>query len=134
MARAIVAVIAGVVVAFGMILLVETIGHFVVPTASAPSYKDAEQMREYLRTLPVGAYAFVLLAYLVGSYVGGRVAARVTRSPRSVSVWVVGALVLAATIANLVMIVHPVWFTSAAVLAVFAGTWLATVTTRRLNI
>ena len=125
MARALIAVIAGIVAAFVSILLIEAIGAVVVPAGSAPSLKDADRMRDYLQTLPVSAYAFVLAAYLIGSAVGGLVATRVVDRVPSRSVWVVGGLLLATTVANLVMIPHPLWFSTAAVVAVFAGTLFA---------
>ena len=125
MARAIIAVIAGIVAAFVSILLVEAVGALVVPAGAAPSLKDADRMRDYLQTLPLSAYAFVLAAYLIGSTVGGLVATRVVGKVPSRSVWVVGGLLLATTMANLVMIPHPLWFSMAAVVAVFVGTIVA---------
>lgn len=122
MARAIIAVIAGIVSAFVSILLIEAVGALIVPSGSAPSLKDAERMRDYLQTLPLSAYAFVLAAYLIGSAVGGLVATRVVGTRPSRSGWVVGGLLLATTMANLVMIPHPLWFSIAAVVAVFVGT------------
>ena len=125
MARAIVAVIAGLVAAFVSILVTEAVGALVVPAGVAPSLKDAERMREYLAGLPLSAYAFIIAAYLIGSAVGGVVAARVVGRPSSRCVWVVGGLLLAVTMGNLVLIPHPLWFSIASVVAIFAGTVFA---------
>ena len=125
MVRAVIAVIAGVVAAFAAILVVEAIGALAAPAGSAPKLTDEAAMRAYLATLPLSAYAFVLAAYLVGSAVGGIVAGRIVGSRASRTVWVVGALVLAATVANLVMIPHPAWFSIAAVAAIVAGVAIA---------
>lgn len=125
MARAVVAVIAGLIAAFVSILVTEAVGALVAPAGVAPSLKDVERMREYLANLPLSAYAFVLGAYLIGSAVGGVVAARIAGNPASRCVWIVGGLLLAVTVANLVLIPHPLWFSSASVIAVFAGTAFA---------
>ncbi len=126
MIRAVLAVVFGTVAAFVAILVVEAIGSVVAPGGVAPSPNDAVAMRGYLATLPVGAYAFVVAAYLVGSAVGGTVAIRTGAHRGPMCAWIVGAFVLAATIANLVMIPHPAWFATAAVAAVIVGAFAAT--------
>ena len=130
MGRAIVAVVAGIVAAFVVILACESIGHFIVPVGSAP-VGDSERMREFMSTLPITAYAFGLAAYLAGSHVGGFATGFVARSFRVRGVWVVGALVLASAIANLFLILHPLWFSTATVAFIVLGTWLASVTVSR---
>jgi hypothetical protein len=125
MARALIAVVAGIIAAFVSILVIEALGALIAPAGVSPSLKDADAMREYLKTLPLSAYAFVLGAYLFGSGIGGVVAARVARSPTSRCVWTVGGILLVTTIANLVLIPHPLWFSIAAVVAIFAGTVFA---------
>ena len=130
MGRAIVAVIAGVVSAFVTIVLVEALGALVAPAGVAPDVKDVERMRAYLLALPLSAYAFLLLAYLVGSVVGGMVAGRVVGTPGSRCVWIVGGILLMTTLANLVLIAHPLWFSIAAVIAIFVGTGFATIDRR----
>ena len=112
--------------AFVTIVLVEAIGALVAPAGVAPDVKDVERMRAYLLALPLSAYAFLLLAYLVGSVVGGAVAGRVVQHPGSRVVWVVGGVLLATTVANLVLIAHPLWFSIAAVVAIFVGTGFST--------
>ncbi len=123
--RAIIAVIAGAAAAFFGILVVEGLGALVAPAGPSPALTDDQAMRAYLATLPWSAYAFVIGAYLAGSTIGGVVALKIVGDGASRTVWAVGALVLAATVANVVMIPHPLWFTVASVGAVFIGTALA---------
>jgi hypothetical protein len=125
MVRAIIGVIAGVVSAFVVILVIEALGALFAPAGVAPSLKDEAAMRVYLAALPLSAHVVLLAAYLFGSMAGGVVAGRMRGKRNSRVVWVVGALVLAATVANLVMIPHPLWFSIAAVVAIFIGTALA---------
>jgi hypothetical protein len=123
--RAVLAVIAGVLAAFVAILLVEAIGALAVPAGSAPGLADEAAMRAYLATLPISAYAFVIAAYLVGTAVGGMVAGQIVGDRASRTVFVVAALVFAATVANLVLIPHPGWFPVAAIAAIFIGAAIA---------
>ena len=125
MARAIIAVVVGLVAAFVSILVTEMVGALAVPAGVAPSLKDAERMRDYLAGLPLSAYAFILAAYLIGSAVGGVVATRIVGQPASRCVWIVGGLLLATTVANLVLVPHPLWFSIASVVAIFGGTLFA---------
>ncbi len=126
MARAIVAVIAGILSAFVSILVIEAIGALVAPAGPAPGLKDAEHMREYLSAMPVASYAFLLAAYVAGSSLGGIVAGRIMFDPASRCVWIVGGILLVTTVANLVMIPHPIWFSIASVVMIFVGTGFAT--------
>ncbi len=126
MIRAIVSVIAGAVAGMATIVFVEALGHVVVPVAGAPKPGDAVAMRDFLARMPVSAYGFILLAYAAGCYLGGRVAGRIAGSRASRSVWAVGALLLAVTVANFAMIPHPSWFVIAAIVIIVAATWLAT--------
>ena len=125
MIKAGISVVAGVIVAFVGILLVEGIGAVVAPAGPSPQLTDEAAMSAYLATLPMSAYAFVIAAYLIGSTIGGTVTLRMMGDATSRTVWVVAALILAATVANLVMIPHPLWFTVASVGVIFIGTALA---------
>ena len=125
MGRAIVAVISGVVSAFVVILLVEAVGAMVAPAGVAPDIRDTARMRDYLATLPWSASAFVLAAYVAGSAAGAWIAGRIAGNPGARSVWVVAAMLGATTLANLVLVTHPLWFAIATVVAIFAGTVLA---------
>ena len=123
--RAILAVVGGVIASFVAILLVEAVGALAAPAGVAPGLKDEVAMRDYLATLPISAYAFVIAAYLIGTAVGGVVAGGIAGSRGSRAVLVVGASVFAATVANLVMIPHPAWFSAASVAAIILGVAIA---------
>ena len=126
MGRAIVAVICGIVSAFVVILVVEVVGQVLVPVAGSPPLTDTAAMRDYLATLPLAAYAFVLAAYFAGGVAGGHVAARIAPARKRACVWIVGALLLATTIANMTRIMHPTWVVIASIAIVLFATWLAT--------
>jgi hypothetical protein len=122
MLRPIAAVIAGFVVAILGIDLVQAIGALVAPASSAPpDITNHAAMAEFLAGLPWKSYAFILAAYLLGTVAGVVVAASILPDPRSRTTWIVGGLVVVVTVANLLMLPHPVWFSVAAVVAVGLG-------------
>lgn len=106
-------------------MLVEWAGHQVYPPPPNLDYTDAAQMKSYVSTLPLGAFLFVLLAWFSGTVAGGLVACRVALDKPIVFASIIGTLMLVATIANLVTIPHPTWFSITAIVLIAAGTLLA---------
>lgn len=108
-ARYSVAVASGVLVAFGAVAAIEAIGHSVYPVPIVLDLSNAEQMRDYIASLPVGALLFPLAAWVVAAFTGGLIAALIARTRPWLFSGIVGAFVLAATLVNLVAIPHPGW-------------------------
>jgi MFS family permease len=123
MIRNILAVAAGALVAFCLIYLLESAGHLVHPLPAGVDPNNPDQLREHIKTLPAGAFALVLAAWLLATLVGGWVAARIGRN-RNLAL-VVGALVLAGAVANMAMLPHPLWFVVVAVAGIVAASLLA---------
>jgi hypothetical protein len=114
--------VAGLVAGFAVVFAVELIGARLYPPPPGFDPKNPEAVKHLMAMLPMGAFVLVMFAYLAASLVGALVATRVSHTP--VSGWVVGAVMLAATIANLVAMPHPTWFAAACVGAVILGTWM----------
>jgi len=125
MLRKISGVLLGLVVAFCTIMLVERLGHMVYPPPPDLDFKNAEKLRVYIESLPLGAFVFILLGWFLGTLLGGMVACRVAREQPLLFACIIGAVIMAATIANLVMIPHPSWFSIAAVVLIGAAALLA---------
>ena len=102
--RLVLALIAGIAAALITFMLIETVGHRLYPPP-ALNYSDTEALRAYVEGLPIGAKLIVLSAWLAGTIDGVFVAGLVNRARYGLC----GALVLAATLANLTMIPHPLW-------------------------
>jgi hypothetical protein len=125
MLRRILAVLVGLVVAFGTVALVEWFGHQVYPPPPDLDFTNAVMIKAYISTLPLGAFLFVLLAWFSGTLAGGMVACRIAQSNPVIFASIIGAMMLVATIANLMMIPHPTWFSITAIVLIAAGTLLA---------
>ena len=121
--------LAGIIAAFVVITLVQMIGHQVIPPPSGMNPADPDSIREAMASLPIGAFLFVLLSYFLGAFTGSFVATWLGGVRVRTSAIVVGGLVFAATVANLVMIPHPIWFSVVALagipVAAFFGARLA---------
>ena len=124
MGRNIGAGIAGVVVAGLLVWLVEKVGHAVYPPPPDLDFANADAMRAYIDTLPLGALLFVAAAWFIGTLGGTLTACKLGTGRRYIYALVVGGLILVATVVNLVMIPHPMWFSVLAVLVILAGAWL----------
>lgn len=123
--RSVLAVVAGVIVAFALVAAIEAAGHAVYPVPKGLDFTDREQVRAYTQALPLGALMFVLAAWTVAAFGGGAVAALIARTRPLLHAAIVGAFVLAATLANLILIPHPLWFAVLGVVGVCAGAFAA---------
>ena len=74
--------------------------------------------------MPLGAFLFVLAAYVTATVVGGVVAAAIARRHAMRLAAVVGGLILLASALNFVAIPHPGWFIVATLVGVPLAAWL----------
>jgi hypothetical protein len=106
-------------------MLIEKLGHIIYPPPPDIDFSDPKAMRPYIATLPFLALLFPMIAWVVATFAGTVLACKIgTANPLAFAA-VVGALVLAGTIANLIMIPHPVWFSAVSLAAIAASAWIA---------
>ena len=125
MAKNVAAAIAGIVTAFVMIMLIEKLGHIIYPPPTDLDFSDPEVMRPYIATLPFLALLFPMIAWVVATFAGTLLACKIGTAYPMAYAAVVGGLVLAGTIANLIVIKHPLWFSLLSLLAIVASAWIA---------
>lgn len=121
--RSILAVIAGMLVAFVIIALVEMVGMRVYPPPAGMDPRDPESIKAAMAQIPLGALLVVLLAYAAGSVAGGWIAARFAPRARLMHAMIVGAILLGAGIMNMTMFPHPGWFWVSAIAIYLLGAW-----------
>lgn len=135
--RRFIALLAGLVVSNGLILLVEWLGHQVFPPPASlipdvakmadPAANAAfmKAVADYVATAPLGALLFPVLAWGVGATGGAAIAARLSPpEQRMRNAIFIGLLVMLATVMNLLNVPHPSWMWLAGPLLVLGGTWL----------
>jgi hypothetical protein len=120
--RSVLAVIAGMLVAFVLIALVQTIGMRVYPPPPMQT-GDIESLRAAMARIPLGALLFVILSYTVGSLAGGWVAARLAPNGKMTHAMIVAALLFGAGLMNLMTIPHPAWFWVASSAVYWLAAW-----------
>jgi len=130
--RSIGAVIAGFVAASIVMMLVEMLnGHVLYPELGkiAQGVTDREVLRGILANAPIGALLVVIVGWVLGSLLGGFLAAWIGRGSPLAHAMVLGVLLTLAGIANNYMLPPPGWFRIATLVAflpaVYAGATLA---------
>ena len=125
MGRTILAVLAGLVVAWITITLCEFGGVALHPPPPGTNLADPQALAAFIGAAPPSAMLLVLLGWVAGAFDGGLVAALISRRHKNGAALTIGALVLLGVIANNLMIPHPLWMTVAGVLLPVPAAWLA---------
>ena len=124
MVKRIAAVVLGIVAAVALVALVQAISHAVFPTPAGVDLNDPAQLEDHIQGMPVAAFLLVLASYLLGTLGGGLLACLIAKEKPFVFASIIGGFVLAATIANLIMLPHPLWFSATAIIAIVAMTYV----------
>ena len=122
MVKLILGIAAGLVVAVAAVMGGEFLLHIIhgVPT---PDMNDPAAMQAMMASTPITMKLALLAFYFLAVLLGGLAAVRVSGRPWTA--WVIAAVLLAATIANYVMLPHPVWMVAASVVLIALAGWLA---------
>jgi len=113
------------VTAFVLIALVEKLGHILYPPPPDLDFSDMDAIRPYIASLPLWVLLFPIFAYFIGAFSGALVASYIGTARPMIFAAIIGLFVLAGTIANLIWIPHPLWFSVLAIVAVVGAAWLA---------
>ena len=116
--------LAGSIVGVILIAVVEMLGHLVFPPPPGIDPTDPESLRTAMELVPAGALAAVLLAWGIGTFAGACLTARLAARARSAHGMVVGLLMLAGGVANMMIIPHPLWFWFLGVAVFPLAAWL----------
>lgn len=122
MLRVVLAIVAGVVVAFLFVFVTELVWQAINPMPAGLDRNDSAAMAAYVADAPVVNLGVVLFGWALGTLAGTYAAATIGRRGAWPG-WVVAGVVLAATLANFAMIRHPVWFMGVALVAIAGGGW-----------
>ena len=124
MLRTILGIVAGVVVAFVVLMGLEMAGHAAMPPSAGLDPADPEDLKQMVASASTAAKAWVVFAWFAAAVAGGWLARRLSRA--SWAGWVIAGLIVVGGIANIMMIPHPLWMQIAAVAAPLLGGWLVT--------
>ena len=122
--RSILAVLLGAIAAGFLILAVEMLGTRLFPFPPGTDVDNPDALRAAMSHIPTGALLLILFGWIVGTFAGAWVAARVAgRAPIGHGL-VIGVLYLAAAVANMLAIPHPVWFWALGVVVFLPAAYL----------
>lgn len=116
------AVIAGLIAAFALVAGAEAIVHVLYPPPPGANMDDFEQVKRFVAALPLTALLLVLTGWLIGTFVGTWLAAKIAPGPTAA--YVVGAILLALGVVNAIKIPQPVWFSIVSFVIYIGATWL----------
>ena len=125
MARTVGGILAGIVVAYSLVLAVELVGMQIFPQPPDMNPIDPESVRQHLGEISAGSFVTVLVAWGLAAMCGPMVTRKIAgEQPKWPALTVV--LLFAALCAyNLVAIPTPVWMIPAAVIVVGTSSVLA---------
>ena len=124
MIRAAGGIAAGIVVAFLVVVVVETIGlqFFHQPAGMNPI--DPESVRQHMSQIPTGSFVMVLVAWALGAFAGPMVTRRIAGSSPTWPALTVVGLFAAMCAYNLAVVPGPAWMIAGAVVGVGAASFL----------
>jgi len=112
--RKIAGVVFGVVIAMAAVAGMDWFVHWLFPLAVA-NPNDMASIRAAIEAAPMAAKVLIVGGWFLGALMGGLVAVRISGWPPSI--WIVTAIFIAACLANVILIPHPLWMQIAGVLA-----------------
>ena len=120
----ILATIAGFIAAGLIVYLIEQLGYKFFPLPDRIDPMDPESLKQNIDLIPNGSMIFVILAHAIGTLSGMILAGFISKKSLIPS-YIVGGLMILATITNLVMIPSPTWFIILDLLGVIIAFFIA---------
>lgn len=109
MGRNILAVIAGVLVGWVVVMAMEIVSHAIYGFANPEVINSKQKLAEFIQSLPKGALLFIALAHFLGAFAAFLVTFLISRKNQWMP-FIPVVLLLLSTISLQFMIPHPTWF------------------------
>lgn len=138
--KAIAAVLIGLTTALLLIMLSQTIGHFIYPIPD--EFKDIdfsdpankEQLKALMEMAPTGSLILILIGYMLASFIGAWISAWISPKHVPLTAFILGGLLTLAGVSNLQMIPHPIWFTIINLPSYLLFAWLGSKMPQPINV
>lgn len=127
MGRTILGMLVGVLVMFLVIMGVEAVGHLIYPPPAGldpMNPQHAAAFATFVAAMPLAAKAMLVLAWTLGAFVGGLVAAKIARHQRAAAL-LVALVVITGVVGMAVAVPHPSWLVAAGLLLPIPAALLA---------
>jgi hypothetical protein len=116
--RTILAIVAGIAVAFGVVALADFFIHQLFDMPAVPTNATRERLATYVTEMPLGAKFGVVSSWLLATLLGSYAAIKIATARKALAAMVSTGALLAATLANVLMIPHPLWMVAAGCLGI----------------
>ncbi|MDP1631355.1 MAG: hypothetical protein Q8L66_08040 [Caulobacter sp.] len=110
-------VVVGIVVGFAIVMGGEALGHRVFPPPGGVDFTDPVAVKAMIAGMPVAALIMLVVGWAVAAFAASAVALLVSQRDRRAG-FIASGVVLAATVANLLMLPHPLWVSVTAVVGI----------------
>lgn len=124
MLRTVLGIVAGVVLAFAVMMAMEMVSYAAFPPPAGLDPADPEDVKRIVASASTAAKAWVVFGWFVSAVAGGWLARGLSRTRWAG--WVIAGLIVIGGVANVMMIPHPLWMQIAAVAAPLLGGWIVT--------
>lgn len=131
MLRTILAIIAGLIVAVVFMFGWEAIGFLFFPPPDGISLNNEADLARLVAMSSTGKKLWVVAGWLMASFIGAWVAARISTRHRTLAALAIGLLIVFGALMNALAIPHPLWMNAAGVLLPIPMAWLASRTLRQ---
>lgn len=125
MIRTTLAVLLGLVVALATMLLLEYLGMSLFPLPPGIDLDNENDLARLVASATMGKKLWVLAGWVLAAFIGGWVAARVSRRHRTGAALAVGVLIVCGVGLNALLLPHPAWMTVVGVLLPLPIAWCA---------
>lgn len=109
MGRTILGVVIGLIVAMLVMMTVEFLSMQVSPPPPGFTLDNEADLARLVEMASPASKALVVLGWALASFIGGWVAARISRQHRLVAALVIGVLIVVGVVFNAANIPHPLW-------------------------
>lgn len=125
MIRTTLAVLLGLVVALATMLLLEYLGMSLFPPPPGLRLDNEDDLARLVDSASMGKKLWVLAGWTLAAFVGGWVAAKMSRRHRTGAALAVGVLIVGGVVLNALLLPHPAWMTVVGVLLPLPVAWCA---------
>lgn len=105
----VVAISLGTLSGIAVLFIIETIGHLIAPPPLNIDFNDIDAIKNYTKNAPVIVFLMLILAYALGSFVGGYIAGKLSKEKKTDNALSVGGILLGLGTFNLFSLPHPTW-------------------------
>jgi hypothetical protein len=112
------------IIGVAFVLTADIISHEMYAPPAGLDMNTPDGVRAYMAQLPLTGYLILLAGPVLGAFVGAMTAGRIAKATSPRPGLIVAALMLMATIVNVLMLPHPTWYTAVCVSGVAAAGYL----------